>query len=238
MAENGSRLIGFSLSRWWRRGVRRQRWLWLALLLGLTIWGSSLATQLYRHAQQPPDAVLVLGGSIRREIVIADAVAQGNSLPVLISHGAAPPCTRLVFERVAAPIDQVWLESCAESTFDNYRYSLPTLKQWGTQHVVVVTSPTHVPRAAWLARILLSSHGIWVEMQLVEEIGIPANVETPLKTVLDVGRSLVWAIISQLYRPVCDRVFPLSSVDLAEWTAQGFQCEHQADIQIPDSGPN
>ena len=226
------------MSRWWRQGVRRQRWLGLVLLLGLTIWGSSLATQLYRHAQQPPDAVLVLGGSIRREIIIADAVAQGNSLPVLISHGAAPPCTRLVFERVAAPIDQVWLETCAESTFDNYRYSLPTLKAWGAQHVVVVTSPTHLPRAEWLARLLLSSHGIWVEMQLVEEIGIPANVETPLKTVLDVGRSLAWAIISQIYRPICDNVFPLSSVDLAEWADQGFQCEHQADIQIPDTNAN
>jgi uncharacterized SAM-binding protein YcdF (DUF218 family) len=226
------------VSRRWRQGLRRLRWFWLALLLGVTLWSSSLATQLYRHAQQPPDAVLVLGGSIRREIVVADAVAQGNSLPVLISHGAAPPCTRLVFERVAAPIDQVWLETCAESTFDNYRYSLPTLKQWGTQHVVVVTSPTHVPRAEWLARILLGSHGIWVEMQLVEEIGIPANVETPLKTVLDVGRSLTWAIISQIYRPICDSVFPLSSVDLAAWADQGFQCEHQADIQIPDTNAN
>ncbi|RZM81932.1 YdcF family protein [Leptolyngbya iicbica] len=221
-----------------RHGWRHQRWLGWALLLVLAIWGSSLATQLHRHARQPADAVLVLGGSIRREIVVADAVAQGNSLPVLISHGAKPPCTRLVFERVAAPIDQVWLETCAESTFDNYRYSLPTLKQWGVQHVVVVTSPTHLPRAEWLARILLSSHGIWVEMQLVEEIGIPANVEAPLKTMLDVGRSLAWAIISQVYRPACDSVFPLSSVDLAEWTARGFQCEHQADIQIPDTDSN
>lgn len=217
-----------------RNRRRHQRWLWL-LLLGFTIWLSSLGTQLYRHAQQPADGTLVLGGSIRREIVIADSVAQGNSLPVLISHGAQPPCTRLVFERVAAPIDQVWLESCAESTFDNYRYSLPILKQWQVQHVVVLTSPTHLPRAAWLARILLGSHGIWVEMQLVEEIGIPANVENPLKTVVDVGRSLGWAIVSQFYQSRCPAVFPLTSVDLTEWNEKGFSCEHQADIQLPDS---
>lgn len=221
--------------RLWRPRYRCLRWLWLVILAGGMIWFSSLATQLYRHAQQPPDAVLVLGGSIRREIVVADAVAQGSDLPVLISHGATPPCTRLVFDRVAAPIDQVWLETCAESTFDNYRYSLPTLQQWGVQHVVVVTSPTHLPRAQWLAQILLGSHGIWVEMQLVEEIGIPANVENPLKTLLDVGRSLGWAIISQIYQPKCATVFPLTDVDLAEWTATGFSCEHQADIQIPDT---
>ncbi|MEM9818352.1 MAG: YdcF family protein [Cyanobacteria bacterium P01_D01_bin.6] len=214
---------------------RRRRWRWLVLLAAAMIWLSSLATQLYRHAQRSPDAVLVLGGSIRREIVVADAVAQGRDLPVLISHGAPPPCTRLVFDRVAAPIAQVWLETCAESTFDNYRYSLPTLQQWGVKHVVVVTSPTHLPRAQWLAQILLGSHGIWVEMQLVEEIGIPANTENLLKTLLDVGRSLGWAIVSQVYQPQCESVFPLTDVDLAAWIAIGFSCEHQADIQIPDT---
>lgn len=222
------------LSRSLRPVLHHRRWLWLLLLI-VTVWLSSLGTQLYRHAQQPTDGILVLGGSIRREIVVADALAQGSPLPVLISHGAQPPCTRLVFERVAAPIDQVWLETCAASTFDNYRYSLPTLKQWQVQHVAVVTSPTHVPRAAWLARILLGSHGIWVEMQLVEEIGTPANVENPWKTVIDVGRSLGWAILSQFYQPICQTVFPLSSVDLAEWTTKGFKCEHQADIQLPDT---
>lgn len=214
--------------RRWRRGLG-----WL-LILAIALWGSSLGTQLYRHGQQPADATLVLGGSIRREMVVADTVAQGSDLPVLISHGAQPPCTRLVFERVAAPLDQVWLETCAQSTFDNYRYSLPTLRQWGAQHVVVMTSPTHLPRAAWLARILLGSHGIWVEMQLVEEIGVPGNVEKPLKTVLDVGRSLGWAVISQFYQPACPNVFPLASVDLAEWNERGFTCEHQADLDLPD----
>ena len=229
------RRLAAQVRRTWHPRHRHQRWPWLVLLAAAMIWLSSLATQLYHHAQKPPDAVLVLGGSIRREIVVADALAQGNDLLVLISHGAQPPCTRLVFDRVAAPINQVWLETCAESTFDNYRYSLPTLQQWGVEHVVVVTSPTHLPRAQWLAQILLGSHVIWVEMQLVEEIGIPANVENPLKTLLDVGRSLGWAIISQVYQPECQKVFPLTDVDLAEWTAKGFRCEHQADIQILDT---
>lgn len=219
-------------------GVRRGRWRrWLGWLLvgAIALWASSLSIQLYRHAQQPADAMLVLGGSIRREMVVAEAIAQGNSLPVLISQGSQPPCTRLVFERAAAPLDRVWLETCAQSTFDNYRYSLPTLQQWQAQHVVVMTSPTHLPRAEWLARVLLSSHGIWVEMRVVEEIGVPGNVENPLKTVLDVGRSLGWAVLSQFYQPDgCPKVFPLATVDLAEWRAKGFNCEHQADLELPD----
>lgn len=212
--------------------LRPRTWI-LLLLLCCTAWAASLATQLYRHAQQPADAVLVLGGSIQREIFVAEAIAQGNQLPTLISHGSDPPCTRILFDRVSAPLGQVWLETCAESTFDNYRYSLPTLKKWQAHHVWVVTSPTHLPRAQWLANILLGSHGIWAEMQLVEEIGIPGNVEHPLKTGVDVGRSLVWAIISQFFQTNCPNVIPLKSVDLAAWEDIGFACEHQADIKSP-----
>ncbi|MGD1931168.1 MAG: YdcF family protein [Leptolyngbyaceae cyanobacterium] len=212
-----------------RAFLRPRVWVWL-LLLGMALWTSSLTTQLYRHSRQPVDARLVLGGSIRREIVVAESVAQGNDLPVLISHGAQPPCTRIVFERAAAPVDNVWLETCAESTFDNYRYSLPTLKKWQVHRVAVITSPTHLPRAAWLAKLLLGSHGIWVDMQLVEEMGVPGNTENPLKTLLDVGRSLIWVFISQVYQPTCSSVFPLASVDLTQWRQQGFTCEHQADI--------
>jgi hypothetical protein len=128
----------------------------------------------------------------------------------------------------------VWLETCADSTFDNYRYSLSVLQQWGSHHIQVVTSASHLPRAKWLGRIMLGSHRIWVDMDIVPEKGVPANVENPIKTGLDVGRSLLWAIASQLYNPACNQVFSLESVNLAEWLDQDFTCEHQADIQLDD----
>lgn len=203
----------------------------LLLLVGIVSWAVIVGSRLYHHARQPVDTLLVLGGSIRREIYVADMIAQGNPFPTLISHGSQPPCIRILFERVSAPLTPVWLEECAESTFDNYRYSLPILKQWGTRHVQVITSPTHLPRAQWLAMILLGSHGIWVEMNIVEEQGIPANTESALKTTLDVVRSLGWALVSQLYQPRCSEVFPLASVDLDVWQQKGFKCEHQGNIE-------
>jgi len=213
---------------------RLRRWVLPLVLVAIAAWLAAVGTQLYRHAQQPVDAVLVLGGSIRREMFIAEAIAEDNSLPVLISHGSQPPCIRLLFERANAPLDQVWLENCAESTFDNYRYSLPILQRWGAQHIQVVTSPGHLPRAAWLAHVMLGSHGMWVEVQTVAEIGVPGNVETPLKTVLDVTRSLGWAILSQVYQPQCSDVMALDSVDLAAWIERGFECEQQAGLEIPE----
>ena len=211
------------------------KWPLLLLLAVISVWFAIAGTQLYRHAQQPTDTILVLGGSIRREIYIAESVAQGNSLPILISQGSEPPCIRILFERVAAALDNVWLENCAESTFDNYRYSLPILQAWGAQHIQVVTSQTHLPRAQWLAQIILGSHGIWVDMTIVDETGVPANFENPVKTGLDVVRSLGWAVISHFYGLQCNNLISLSSVDLAAWEAQGFKCENQADIEIPEN---
>lgn len=214
----------------WKRTALK--WALLSLLAGVTLWSAVVGTQLYHHAQRPADAVLVLGGSIRRELFIAQSVAAGNPLPVLISQGSQPPCIRILFDRVAAPTDTVWLETCAESTFDNYRYSLPTLQQWKVHHIQVVTSASHLPRARWLAAIMLGSHGIWTEVTPVVEQGVPANSESPLKTALDLTRALGWAVLSQLYNPHCDRLFPLMSVDVDTWKEQGFKCEHQADITL------
>ncbi|MGF1457465.1 MAG: YdcF family protein [Leptolyngbyaceae cyanobacterium] len=229
MAQSKSRGIErfVRLLKHWRRC---RWWLWL-LLVALTLWLSSVGTQLYRHAHAPPDGILVLGGSIRRELAIAKMMAQGSPVPVLISQGSKPPCIRTLFERAEAPLTNVWLETCAQSTFDNFRYSLPSLKQWQVSHVIVVTSPTHVPRAAWLGKIMLGSHGIWVEMELVEEIGTPGNAENLIKTVLDVGRSLGWALVSYVYQPRCPALMSLESVDLAAWSQRGYRCEHQADIE-------
>lgn len=212
---------------------RPRRWV-LVLLGGIVMWGAIALTQLYHHAQEPVDAILVLGGSIRRELYVAETVTQGNELPILISQGAKPPCVRIIFDRIAAPLDQVWLETCAHSTFDNYRYALAVLQQWDSHHIQVVTSATHLPRAEWLGRIMLGSHHIWLDMDIVPEKGVPANRESLIKTGLDVGRSLLWAIVSQLYNPTCNQVFSLQSVNLDEWLEHDFTCERQADINLDE----
>lgn len=212
-----------------------------------SLWVTITTTQLYQHAKQPVDAILVLGGSIQRESHVAEQVAkyaegevqlqtqplsspEWHQIPILFSQGSKPPCIRLLFEQVAATLDNAWLEGCAKSTFDNYRYSVPILNLWNIKHVKVVTSPSHVPRAQWLAQIILGSHGIWVEMELVNETGVPGNVERPIKTALDVTRSLLWAFVSHVYSPTCNQLIPLASVDLDQWDRQGFKCERQAKI--------
>ena len=209
--------------------IRRLRYLGLGLLAAVII---ATFSNLWHSSQTPTDAYLVLGGSIRREMHMAElASRRSTALPILISSGSSAPCIRLLFEKIGAPIDQVWLENCADSTFGNFVYSVPLLESWGKRHVTLVTSGSHTRRAVLLARILLGAHGIWVEPLVVDETGVPGNQESTLKTTLDVSRSLGWALVSQFYQPTCKQVVALTAVDLEQWRVQGFKCEHQAGIE-------
>ncbi len=204
----------------------------LGLLLAVVIATLVTFINLWRFSKGPTDAYLVLGGSIRREMHMAQLASTFSTpQPILVSAGSVDPCIRLLFEQAGATLDQVWLEHCAQSTFDNFVYSVPILERWGVHHVTLVTSGSHTRRAVTLARILFGARGIWVEPLIVDEIGIPGNQETGLKTTLDVSRSLIWAIVAQVYKPTCNQIIALDTVDLEQWRQQGFKCEHQAGIE-------
>lgn len=189
------------------------------------------STVLYAASQKPVGAILVLGGSIAREIHVAELAKQSPQIPILISKGSLDPCILLIFQRAAAPIENVWLEKCANSTFGNFYFSLPILKQWQVKKVKIVTSATHLPRAIWLAQIILGSHGIWVDLEIATETkGIPANRESFFVIIADVTRGLIWAVVSQFYEPKCTNLISLSQVDLNAWKIKGFKCERQANL--------
>ncbi len=193
---------------------------WLIFTTITLVWASSA----------PVDAFFVLGGSIRREIYVTQITQKYPQIPVLISSGSPPPCIKVIFQREAAELQNVWLENCADSTFENFYYSIPILRQWGVHKVKLITSPTHLPRAKWMAQILLGAHGIWVEPDIVSEQGRPGNYESGLKTGLDVTRSLFWAVFSQIIQPKCSNVIRLAEVDMQAWQSRGFQCEHQGKV--------
>jgi uncharacterized SAM-binding protein YcdF (DUF218 family) len=174
------------------------------------------------------DAFFVLGGSISREIYVAELAKQYPQTPILISRGSPDPCIWMIFQRQAPELmENVWLEKCADSTFGNFYYSIPILRRWGVRKVKLITSPTHLPRAKWMAQILFGVHGIWVESDIVQEQGVPGNQESWLKTGLDVTRSLLWAGISPMIQPECAYVTRLTEVSMDFWQNRRFKCERQ-----------
>lgn len=112
----------------------------------------NLIWKLPQNLRKPVDTFLVLGGSINREIYVAKLATQYPDTPILISHGSDDPCIFLIFQREQAPMEKVLLEKCAESTFENFFFSLPTLNKWNAHKVKLITSATHLPRAFLLDR--------------------------------------------------------------------------------------
>lgn len=205
----------------------------LGLGLILLVWLISTTITLVSASSQPVDALFVLGGSIRREIYVAQLAKQFPQTPILISQGSPEPCIRIIFQREAADLQdlqKVWLENCANSTFENFYYSLPILQRWGVHKVKLITSGSHVLRSKLMAKIIFGSHGIWIEPEVPKEIGVPGNQEYWLKTALDVTRSLLWTIPSQFIQPQCSQVTKLIDVDMQTWQKRGFKCENQGKL--------
>ncbi len=200
----------------------------VGFLLG--IWLMFTTITLVSASSKPVDAFFVLGGSIRREIYVAQLTKTYPQIPILISQGSPEPCIWLIFQKQVSPVANVWLEKCANSTFDNFYYGIPILRRWGVHKIKLITSPTHLPRAKWIAQILLGAHGIWVEQEIVQEQGIPGNREFWFKTGLDVTRSLFWAGLSQIIQPQCSNVQKLAEVDMVAWQHRGFKCERQGNL--------
>jgi hypothetical protein len=214
------------LSKEW--GFLQKIAIWLGLLLG--IWLVFITITLVLASSKPVDALFVLGGSIRREIYVAKLTKQYPKSQILISQGSPEPCIWLIFQKEKAPMKNVTLEKCADSTFDNFYYGIPILRRWNVHKVMLITSPTHLPRAKWLGQILLGAHGIWMETEIVQERGIPGNREFGVKTGLDVTRSLFWAGLSQIIQPQCQEVKRLEDVNIEAWQRRGFHCERQGNL--------
>ena len=186
-------------------------------------------------SSKPVDVLFVMGGSIQREIYVAMEATENPQTRILISGGSQDPCIKLIFQRYSASLQNVWLEKCAKSTFGNFYYSIPILRQWRVHKVNLITSSSHLPRAKLMAQILFGAHGIWVDSDIINEKGVPGNQESWLKTSLDLTRSLLWVIVSQFTQPQCGEVIKLADVDMDDWLDRGFKCERQGQIKIPQS---
>jgi uncharacterized SAM-binding protein YcdF (DUF218 family) len=214
----------------------RQRLYKLMLLASLgTLLASLLFNLLVRlplNASSPQEAIFVLGGSIKREIYAAQLAKQSPNLPILISQGSRDPCIWRIFQQATPRLERVWLEKCANSTFENFFFSVPILRHWRVHKVLLVTSYTHLPRAKWMGQILLGAQGIAVDIHVVGGPDIPGNRESWWKTGLDVTRSLIWAVFSQLIQPPCSQVIQLSAVDMEAWRDRDFVCESSIHAMI------
>jgi uncharacterized SAM-binding protein YcdF (DUF218 family) len=175
---------------------RRQRWgvAWAATgvlgLLALTGW---LAVQMALAQRQPPtpQAILVLEGQTSRVRRGAELAQQHPALPVWVSgNPAGQPLNAAIFRQAGVAADRIHYDHCATDTVTNFTCTVADLAERRIHHVYLVTSDYHMERSRAIAAVVFGSRGI-----VVTPVAIAApdrRPESPLRTLRDILRSLVW----------------------------------------------
>lgn len=179
----------------WRRYQFRKGVRWIVLALGMPIVGFIPARLTIATVQAPePQAILTLGGARYRESFTAELAQNNPSLDVWISSGLSEADARVIFGRVGVDFRRVHQDRAATDTVTNFTTMVDRLQQRRIQHVYLVTSDFHMPRAQAVATLILGSRGI-----RFTPITVPSQQEpeSQLRIMRDVARSVSWIITGQ-----------------------------------------
>jgi uncharacterized SAM-binding protein YcdF (DUF218 family) len=168
-----------------RRLLAKFWWVGLLGLLSVIPVRLSIA-----HSQAPrPQAILVLGGDEVREEAGAQLAAAYPDLEVWVSTGESFERSTAIFRAAGIDRQRVHLDYQATDTVTNFTTLVPTFQQRRIQHVYLVTSGFHMPRAKAIATLVLGSQGITFTPVATLSRRPP---ETLIRILRDSGRSLLW----------------------------------------------
>lgn len=175
-----------------RRKRNGYRCLWLiscAFLLLLAIIPVRLALAFYQAPH--PQAILTLGGGGDREPFTAQFAKHYPSLDIWVSSGQPPNEALAIFQVFGIPDARVHLDRRAVDTVTNFTSLVADFKHQGIQHLFLITSDFHMPRAKAIATIVFGSQGI-----TFTPVTIPSDkpLESEFHVLRDVVRALLWLV--------------------------------------------
>jgi len=138
---------------------------------------------------QRPQALLVLGGAIEREVFAAKFALNYPELPIWVSSGSNPEFAQWVFSEAGIESDRVHLDYRAVDTVTNFTTLVDELKAQGIESVYLITSDDHMRRAQIIGEIVLGSRGISFKPVAVPSGRTPEPMEKALR---DGARAILW----------------------------------------------
>ena len=134
------------------------------LLVSALIAGVAVARPLRPFAKaaltrQDPQRILVLGGDADRER-IGLKLARQLKLPLVVSGGTNPEYAQWLMEHEGLGRNEVQLDYRAQDTLGNFTSLVDELQGEGIEHLLLVTSEDHLPRALVVGGIVAGSRGI------------------------------------------------------------------------------
>lgn len=167
---------------------------WLFALASLTIALTSiipLRLAIASYQAPDPQAILVLGGPPEREQLAAYVAQYYPNLDIWVSTGTPPDIVCPIFQKAEISSDRLHLDYSAVDTVTNFTSLIPEFKQRRIQHLYVITSDYHMPRAKAIATFILGSQGItFTPLSVLSR----QPKESLLHILRDGGRSLLWII--------------------------------------------
>ncbi|MDJ0593734.1 MAG: YdcF family protein [Pleurocapsa sp. MO_226.B13] len=144
-----------------------------------------------RYQASTPQAILTLGGGHDREIFTAEFARLYPNLPIWVSSGSKEVLAREIFNELGVDNRRVYIDRRATDTVTNFTTLVKDFKQQNIQHIYLITSDFHLPRAKAIAYVVLGSQGI-----TYTAVPLDSNLDSEprYKTVRDVFRSIVWVM--------------------------------------------
>lgn len=143
------------------------------------------------HQAPLPQAILTLGGTPEREDFTAKFAQTYPYLPIWISSGSSPEEIAEIFRNVGTTEENLHIDRRAVDTVTNFTTLVKDFQKKHIQHLYLITSCFHMPRAKAIATIILGSHGIVFTPVCLHSWG---NRESKVRILRDVGRAFFWLI--------------------------------------------
>jgi uncharacterized SAM-binding protein YcdF (DUF218 family) len=169
----------------------KQNWmLWLAGLILALLLTIPLRLAITHYQTPQPQAILTLGGGSSREEFTALFAQYYPDMKIWVSSGIAPHKAREIFQAADIPAHRLHLDYRATDTVTNFTTLVEVFQQQQIQHIFLVTSKSHMPRAKAIATIVLGSRGI--AFTPVSAPSQPKESESILRIIRDLARSILW----------------------------------------------
>jgi len=138
-----------------------------------------------------PQAILTLGGSADREEFAAQLAQSDPNLEVWVSTGIPIHKSEQIFNGAGISSKRVHLDRRAVDTVTNFTTLVEDFKNRHIQHIYLVTSDFHIPRARAIAFVVLGSQGI-----AFTTLSLPSKLpkESKFRVLRDSSRALLWVI--------------------------------------------
>ncbi|MDJ0519861.1 MAG: YdcF family protein [Trichodesmium sp. MO_231.B1] len=168
------------------KALNMSRISWFLVGFLVTFW---ISYQQFAGNIEPPQALLVLGGAIEREVFAAEFARQHPHLDIWVSSGTNPEYAEWLFSQAGISQTRLHLDYDAVDTVTNFTTIVDKLESQGITSVYLVTSDDHMRRAAVIGQIILGSRGITFKPLPVPSGRSPEPIE---KVIRDGIRGIVW----------------------------------------------